>query len=58
VGGDFGGLFPVAAGTFQILPYLLAARAGSVQVFLGVALDLRGAASTGGDFICRRRCAA
>jgi hypothetical protein len=53
VGGDFGGLFPVAAGTFQILPYLLAAGAGRVQVVLGVTLDLRGAASTGGDFITK-----
>jgi hypothetical protein len=41
----------IAAGSIKILTYLLAARTGCVEVLLGVALDLRGAASSSGDFV-------
>ena len=51
VRGNLGGLPAVAAGPLQILTNLLAPRAGSVEVFLGVALDLRRSASANGDFI-------
>src|SRR5580700_5090663 len=51
--GDFRGLFSVTAGAFQILSYLLASRTRCVKILLGVAFDLRGAASSSGDFIAK-----
>ena len=49
--GNLGGLPTVTSGPLQILPNLLTPRTGSVEVFLGVALDLRRSASANGDFI-------
>src|SRR5580658_8177780 len=49
--GNLSGLLSIAAGAIKIFPYLLAARTGCVKVLLGVALDLRGAASSHGDFV-------
>src|SRR5580658_6024135 len=51
--GDFRRLFSVTAGALQILSYLLATRTRCVKILLGVALDLRRAASTSGDFIAK-----
>src|SRR5260370_14178919 len=51
VRGNFGGLPTTAAGTLHILPNLLTTRAGSVKVFLGVALDLWRSAPPNGDFV-------
>ena len=51
VRGNLGSLLSTAAGTLQILTNLLAPRAGSVEVFLGIALDLRRSASANGDFV-------
>src|SRR5437762_12813412 len=51
VRGDFGRLLAIATGPLKILANLLASRAGSVEVFLCIALDLRRAASTDGDLV-------
>ena len=51
MGGNFGGLFPVAAGTLQVFTDLLAAGTRCVKVLLRVALDLRRAASSRGDLV-------
>ena len=44
VRGDLGSFLPGAACAFEVLTNLLAAGTGCVEVFLRVALDLRGAA--------------
>ena len=49
--GNLGSLPSTAAGTLHILTNLLTPRAGSVEVFLGIALDLWRSASANGDFI-------
>ncbi len=51
VRGDLRGLRPLIAGSFKVLAYLLAARAGGVKVLLRVAFDLRRAASSRLDLI-------
>jgi hypothetical protein len=51
VRGNLRGLSAITAGPLQILPNLLTPRAGSVEVFLGIALDLWRSASANGDFI-------
>ncbi len=51
VGGDLGRFLPVEPAPFEVLANLLAAWAGSVEVFLRVALDLRRAASPRLDLI-------
>src|ERR1700739_2565197 len=51
VRGNLGSLPSTASGTLHILTNLLTPRAGSVEVFLGIALDLRRSASANGDFI-------
>ena len=51
--GDLGGFFPIAAGAFEVLADLLAARARCVKILLRVALDLRRAAAAGRDFVAK-----
>jgi hypothetical protein len=51
VRGYLGSLLSTAACTLHILTNLLTPRAGSVEVFLGIALDLWRSASANGDFI-------
>src|SRR6266478_5414327 len=51
VRGNFGSLPTTVAGTLHILPDLLTARAGSVEIFLCVALDLWRSAPPNGDFV-------
>jgi hypothetical protein len=51
VRSDLGRLPTVATGPLQILANLLTSRAGSVEVFLGIPLDLRRSASANDDFI-------
>src|SRR5260370_40538348 len=51
VRGNFGGLPTTAAGTLPILPNPLTTRAGSLQVFLGGALDLWRPAPPHCDFL-------
>ena len=49
--GDLGGLPAVTSGSLEIVANLLTPRTRSVEIFLGVALDLRRSASANGDFI-------
>src|SRR6201998_1808760 len=51
VRGNLGSLPSTASGTLHILTNLLTPRAGSVEVFLGIALDLWRSASANSDFI-------
>jgi hypothetical protein len=51
VRGDFGGLFSGAACALQVLPNLLAARAGCIKVLLRVTFDFRCAAAANGDLV-------
>src|SRR5579862_119183 len=48
---DLGGFLAGAASAFQVFTNLLAPRTGCVKVFLGIALDLRSAASPGCDLV-------
>ena len=54
VRGNLCGLFAGAAGAFQVLTNLLAARTRCVEILLRVALDLRRAAAASGDFVAER----
>ena len=49
--GDFGRLPAVTSGSLQIFSNLLTPRTRSVEIFLGVTLDLWRSASANGDFI-------
>ena len=49
--GDLGGLPAITSGSLQIFANLLTPRTRSVEIFLGVALDLWRSASANGDFI-------
>src|ERR1700739_4611106 len=51
VRGNLGSLPSTAAGTYHIFTNLLTPRTGSVEVFLGIALDLWRSTSANGDFI-------
>src|SRR5579871_862361 len=51
VRGNLSGLPAVTPGPLQIFANLLTPRTRSVEIFLGVALDLRGSASANGDFV-------
>ncbi len=48
---DLRGLRPFVAELFKVLAYLLAARAGGIQIFLRVALDFGSAAASGFDLV-------
>src|SRR5271154_4409791 len=48
---DLSGFLPGPTGAFEILPDLLAARTGCIEVFLRVALDLRGTAPACRNFV-------
>ena len=51
VGRDLSSLLAVPTGALQVLANLLTARAGRIQIFLAISLNLRGAASTNGNFV-------
>src|SRR6185437_10101064 len=51
VGRDFGGFLSIFASSLQIVPNLLAAGAGGIEILLCVALNFRCAAAAGSDFV-------
>src|SRR5579883_36045 len=53
MGRDFSSLTAGAAHAFQVLPYLLAAGTGRVQILLRIAFDLRRAAAACCDFVSK-----
>jgi hypothetical protein len=55
VRGDLRCFLPRTTGAFEILPNLLAAAAGCIEVFLREAFDLRGTASPCCNFVTDQR---
>jgi hypothetical protein len=51
--GNLRGFLPIATGALQVFAYLLTARTGGIKVLLRIALDLWGAATSGGDLITK-----
>ena len=52
---NLGGFLAVVTGVLQMLTNLLAAWAGSVEIFLGIALDLRRTATPALNFVPKLR---